>query len=173
MRGRSGASDCSWRAGAVQLPRRTCGSLRWPILLRNRLVRRCRHPASIDVPTPAVDCEPSVTIFRRFKNTDPPALAEVWNESHTSRGAYPLRTPGLFERWIFSKPYFDPDGLILAVDEATNRVQGYVLAGFAPTEDLSALSYEEGVICGIAVRPADRRKGIGRELVARIERYLA
>ncbi|HJZ55544.1 MAG TPA: GNAT family N-acetyltransferase, partial [Gemmataceae bacterium] len=114
-----------------------------------------------------------MTIFRRFKNTDPPALAEVWNESHTSRGAYPLRTPGLFERWIFSKPYFDPDGLILAVDEATNRVQGYVLAGFAPTEDLSALSYEEGVICGIAVRPADRRKGIGRELVARIERYLA
>ena len=38
-----------------------------------------------------------MTLFRRFKNTDPPALAEVWNEAHTARGAYPLRTPALLE----------------------------------------------------------------------------
>lgn len=114
-----------------------------------------------------------MTIFRRFRNTDPPALADVWNESHTARGAYPLRTPALLERWIFSKPYFDHDGLIIAEDEADGRVQGYALAGFAPTPELNALSFAEGVICSIAVRPGDRRKGIGRGLVQQCEAYLA
>src|SRR5438105_11022816 len=100
----------------------------------------------------------TVTQFRRFRNTDPPALADVWNESHTARGAYPLRTPALLERWVLSKPYFDPDGLIVAVDEADGRIQGYALAGFAPTENLDALNFAEGVICSVAIRIADRRK---------------
>lgn len=113
-----------------------------------------------------------MTILRRFRNTDPPALADVWNEAHTARGSYPLRTPALLEKWVFSKPYFDHDGLIVAVDEESGRVQGYGLAGFAPTEDLSALAHDEGVICSVAVRPGDRRKGIGRELVTGLERYL-
>ncbi|MBX9585571.1 MAG: GNAT family N-acetyltransferase, partial [Gemmataceae bacterium] len=75
-----------------------------------------------------------MTTFRRFRNTDPPALADVWNESHTARGAYPLRTPALLERWVFSKTYFDHDGLIVAEDGG--RVVGYALAGFAPTPEL-------------------------------------
>ena len=114
-----------------------------------------------------------MTTFRHFRNTDPPALADVWNESHTARGAYPLRLPSLLERWVFSKPYFDHHGLILATDDTDGRVQGYALAGFAPTADLSALSFAEGVICSVGVRPGDRRKGIGRALVARCEQYLA
>lgn len=114
-----------------------------------------------------------MTIYRRFRNTDPPALADVWNESHTARGAYPLRTPSLLERWVFSKSYFDHEGLIVAVDDESGRIQGYGLAGFAPTADLSALSFAEGVVCSVAVRQADRRKGIGRGLVLQCEEYLA
>ena len=114
-----------------------------------------------------------MTIYRRFRNTDPPALADVWNESHTARGAYPLRTPGLLERWVLSKSYFDPEGLILGIDDATGRVQGYALAGFAATEELTALKFSEGVICSVAVRPSDRRKGVGRGLVQKCEEYLA
>lgn len=112
-----------------------------------------------------------MTTFRRFKNTDPPALADVWNESHTARGAYPLRTPALLERWVFSKTYFDHDGLIVAEDGG--RVQGYALAGFAPTLELNALSFADGVVCSVAVRPTDRRKGVGRGLVQQCEAYLA
>jgi ribosomal protein S18 acetylase RimI-like enzyme len=111
--------------------------------------------------------------YRRFRNTDPPALADVWNDSHASRSAYPVRTPALLERWIFSKPYFDPNGLIVAVDtQAGQRVVGYVLAGFGPTSELNALDYTQGVICLLAVRPAYRRRGIARELVRRAEHYL-
>jgi GNAT superfamily N-acetyltransferase len=114
-----------------------------------------------------------VITFRRFRNTDPPALADVWNDSLTTRGSFPLSTPGLFERWVFSKPYFDPDGLILAVDDTDGRVAGFGLTGFAPNEELSALSYDEGVICAVLVRPNDRRKGIGRDLVGKCEEYAA
>src|SRR5437868_3888706 len=94
----------------------------------------------------------SVTTFRRFRNTDPPALADVWNESLTSRGSFPLSTPALFERWVFSKPYFDPDGLILAT-EPDGRVIGFALAGFGPNPELAALSHDEGVIGAVLVRP--------------------
>ena len=114
-----------------------------------------------------------MTTFRRFRNTDPPALADVWNESHTTRGSYPLRTPALLERWVFSKPYFEADGLIVAEEDETKRVLGYVLAGFAPNEELSALAHDEGVVCSLAVRPGDRRKGLARQLVGKAEEYLA
>jgi ribosomal protein S18 acetylase RimI-like enzyme len=114
-----------------------------------------------------------VPSFRRFRNTDPPALADVWNESHPARGAYPLRTPALLERWVLSKPYFDPDGLIVAYDETdNNKVLGYILAGFGPNADLSALDHTNGVICSLAVRPSARRHGLARQLVQRAEEYL-
>jgi GNAT superfamily N-acetyltransferase len=114
-----------------------------------------------------------VISFRRFKNTDPPALADVWNESHPARSAYPIRTPAVLERWIFSKPYFDPDGLIVAVDDAAdNKVVGYILAGFGPNEELSALDYSQGVICSLGVRPSAQRTGVARDLVHKAEQYL-
>jgi ribosomal protein S18 acetylase RimI-like enzyme len=114
-----------------------------------------------------------VIVFRSFRNTDPPALADVWNESHTARGSFPLRTPGLLERWVFSKPYFDHDGLIVAVDtEDNNRVIGYALAGFGPNAELSALDYTHGVICSVAVRPGVGRKHLGADLVKKCEEYL-
>jgi ribosomal protein S18 acetylase RimI-like enzyme len=113
-----------------------------------------------------------VIAFRRFLNTDPPALADVWNESHTARGSFPLRTPSLLDRWVLSKPYFDPNGLIVAYDTDDNRVLGYALAGFGPNAELSALDYTHGVICSVAVRASDGRKKLGAQLVAQCEEYL-
>ncbi|MBA4186834.1 MAG: GNAT family N-acetyltransferase [Planctomycetaceae bacterium] len=111
--------------------------------------------------------------FRRFRNNDPPALADVWNESHPSRSAYPLRTPALLDRWVFSKPYFDPEGLIVAVDDADDgKVLGYTLAGFGPNESLSKLDKTNGVICSVAIRPGERRHGIAHNLVRKAEEYL-
>lgn len=110
--------------------------------------------------------------YRRFRNTDPPALLEVWNDAVTSRGGFPHRTPGLMERWLFSKTYFDPDGLIVAEDAETKRIVGFALSGFGPTDDLSQLNKSTGVICCVLVRQDCRRQGIGRELVRRSEDYL-
>ena len=111
-------------------------------------------------------------LYRPFRNDDPPALVEVWNEALGARGSYPLRLAGLIDRWILSKPYFDRHGLILAVDPDTNKVAGFALAGFGPNEERTALDPTGGVICCVIVRPGFRKQGIGRELVRRAEAYL-
>src|SRR5262249_32184589 len=107
---------------------------------------------------------------RSFRNTDPPALADAWNEAFTGRGEIRLRHSSPFENYVFSKPYFDPAGLFLALDDHT--VVGFGHAGFGPNTNQSAPSPTEGVICAIGVRPAYRRKGIGSELLRRLEDYL-
>jgi ribosomal protein S18 acetylase RimI-like enzyme len=110
-----------------------------------------------------------VITYRRFRNTDPPQLVDVWNEALTAgRGAYPIRTPALLERWVFSKPYFDHDDLIVAEDDESTQIVGLALSGFGPNEDRTGRS-DRGVICAVLVRPAYRRKGVGKELARRAE----
>jgi len=112
-------------------------------------------------------------IYRPFRNNDPPALVEVWNESLVGRSAYPLRLAGYLDRWIMSKPYFDPKGLIVAVDETDNNaIVGFALAGFGPNKERSALDKSIGVICCVLVKPSHRKRGIGKELLQRAEQYL-
>jgi ribosomal protein S18 acetylase RimI-like enzyme len=108
--------------------------------------------------------------FRTFRNGDPPALAAIWNEAATGRGAAAVANAAEFERAVYAKPYFDPAGLIVADDEGTPI--GFVHAGFGPNDDETAIDPSRGVICAIAVRMAHRRRGIGTELLRRAERYL-
>jgi ribosomal protein S18 acetylase RimI-like enzyme len=108
--------------------------------------------------------------YRHFRNDDPPGLAAVWNEALGGRGEVRLRHSSPLENYVFSKPYFDPAGLIVAVED---KVQiGFAHAGFGPNEARTALSKSNGVTCVIAVRPSYRRRGIGSELLERCESYL-
>jgi ribosomal protein S18 acetylase RimI-like enzyme len=81
-----------------------------------------------------------------------------------------MRTSSPLERYVFSKPYFDPDGLIVA--EEGGVCVGFVHGGFGANESGSALSTATGIICALGVRPAARRRGIGSELLRRCEDYL-
>ncbi len=112
----------------------------------------------------------TVVHYRRFRNTDPPGLMAVWNEAFTGRGAVRMRTSSPFERHVFAKPYFDPEGLIVAEQDGT--CVGFAHAGFGPDPTEATLSTAAGVICLLAVRPAYRRRGIGSELLRRAESYL-
>lgn len=111
--------------------------------------------------------------YRSFRNTDPPGLVDVWNETCAGRGCYPLRNPSLFDRWILSKPYFDPDALVVAEDTETQKVVGFALSGFGPNAEQTGLAKNVGIICTVQVLPAARRKGVGKELLTRSEAYLA
>jgi ribosomal protein S18 acetylase RimI-like enzyme len=111
-----------------------------------------------------------VVSYRTFRNTDPPALADLWNESFTGRGAVRLSSSSPLEHLVFSKPYFDPTGLIVAVD--AGKVVGFAHAGFAPDEKEVALGKSAGVLSLIAVRPSHRRQGVGTGLLLRCEAYL-
>ncbi len=108
--------------------------------------------------------------YRCFRNTDPPALVRTWNQSLTGRGAIELPSPSVLELQVFSKPYFDPAGLIVA--EENGELVGFAHAGFGTDATKSRLFYEDGVICLLAVRPNYRRQGVATELLRRCEAYL-
>jgi ribosomal protein S18 acetylase RimI-like enzyme len=75
------------------------------------------------------------------------------------------------ENYVFAKPYFDPKGLIVAVED--NVQVAFAHAGFGPNADRTALApTSSGVICQIGVRPSHRHRGIGSELLRRCEDYL-
>jgi ribosomal protein S18 acetylase RimI-like enzyme len=76
----------------------------------------------------------------------------------------------LLERNVFSKPYFDPKGLIVAVEDG--KPAGFAHAGFGPNPRESLLAKGNGVVCVVAVRPQYRRRGLGGELLRRCEAYL-
>lgn len=108
--------------------------------------------------------------YRRFRNTDPPHIRRLWEECGLGRGAALHLDADAFESIVFAQPYFDPQGLMLAIVEG--QPVGYIHAGFRANADLSALDYSEGVICAVMVAPGFRRQGIGRELVRQAEQYL-
>jgi len=108
--------------------------------------------------------------FRPFCNSDPPRLIRLWQESRLGRGAAQGIPSDLFDLFVLAAPYFDPQGLIVAC--AGSQVIGLVHAGFGGNADGTQLAYEDGVICCVLVHPDYRRRGIGRQLVARAEAYL-
>jgi GNAT superfamily N-acetyltransferase len=111
-----------------------------------------------------------VVRFRKFRNQDAPGITQVWNEALTGRGAPRLRHSSLLENYVFSKAYFDPNGLFIAQDEG--EIIGFAHAGFGPSQDASALDKCKGVISLLAVRPAYQRRGHGSELLELSEKYL-
>jgi ribosomal protein S18 acetylase RimI-like enzyme len=108
--------------------------------------------------------------YRTFRNTDPPALVDLWNACFCGRGAAQLRGTILLEYFTFAKPYFDPMSLILACAE--QQVVGCVLSGFGPDASQKALDKSKGVVNLLGVLPAFRKQGIGTELLGRTETYL-
>lgn len=108
--------------------------------------------------------------YRPFRNSDPPALAEIWRARAQERGLMQPMSAALFEDLVLAKPYFDNQGLILAVEG--NRAVGFVHAGFGPNDDFSGLSTELGVTCMLMVLPAYRGQGIGSSLLSQSEAYL-
>ncbi len=109
--------------------------------------------------------------YRTFRNDDPPGLVKVWNEAFPGRGAVPLPTASALEEYVFAKPYFDPAGLVVALEDGQHV--GFAHAGFGPNPDQSSLSTRNGVLCAVGVRPSHQRRGIGTELLRRCEAYLS
>jgi ribosomal protein S18 acetylase RimI-like enzyme len=111
-----------------------------------------------------------VTQFRRFRNTDPPALVNVWHDALTGRGAVRLRNSSPLESCTFSKLFFDPDGLIVAEDDS--KIVGFVHAGFGSNAEGSGIDYRGGVICALAVLASHRGRRLGTALLEHGENYL-
>ncbi len=110
--------------------------------------------------------------FRCFRNDDPPRLADAWRAADLGPAAMQPMTSMLLELRVFSKPYFDREGLIVAVDREADRVVGFAHAAFGPTADQSAIDTRVGTTLLIVVVPHPDEESIGAGLLARCEAYL-
>jgi ribosomal protein S18 acetylase RimI-like enzyme len=119
---------------------------------------------------PGMERRTFVIQYRTFRNPDPPGLVELWNRCFNGRGTVPIRLAALLEYFIFAKPYFDPQGLILALDG--DQPVGFAHAGFGPAESRTAVNHSVGVLCSLGVQPTYRRQGIGTTLLSRSEEYM-
>ncbi|MCE9526733.1 MAG: hypothetical protein K8R36_11845 [Planctomycetales bacterium] len=108
--------------------------------------------------------------YRPFQNWDPPALAEIWRSQPPLHGRMQGLTPRILEELVFSRPYFDRQGLIVAVDE--DRPVGFVHAGFGGSDDLASLDKSLGTTCQLLVAPHEQRAQIQADLLHASEEYL-
>ena len=108
--------------------------------------------------------------YRTFHNSDPPKILELWHASNLGPSAAEGFPADILELFVFSQPFFDRNGFIVAVD--SDRVIGFVHAGFSVNESQQALDRSQGIIAGIVVHPDFRRQGIATELFRHAESYL-
>lgn len=108
--------------------------------------------------------------YRTFRNTDPPALAEIWRSRAGEAGFVQPASAELIEQLVLSRTYFDYDGLVLAWQD--DRPVGFVHAGFGPDEGESRISTELGVTCMLIVRPECPGDEVAAGLLERSEDYL-
>jgi ribosomal protein S18 acetylase RimI-like enzyme len=122
-----------------------------------------------------VDCHApvwgrSLIHFRPFSNTDPPLLTELWRSCADRRPLVQPLTTNAFEQLVLNKPYFDRDGLVLAIEG--QQPVGFVHAGFGPSEDEDTLSTDLGVTAMLLVRPSQNQAEVAGELLRYSEEYL-
>ena len=112
-----------------------------------------------------------MTTYRSFRNTDPPALVDIWRSCAGRPGlAQPVSVDRL-EQSVFGKHYFDYPGLILAFHG--ERPVGFAHAGFGPDRSGDRVATEPGVICLMLVRPdCAQPHAVAEGLLARCEGYL-
>ncbi len=108
--------------------------------------------------------------FRPFCNSDPPRLAEIWRDQPPQRGVLQPVTSGLLEQLVFSKPYFDPAGLIVATHGGA--AVGFVHTGFGPNDEQSGVTTEVGTTHLLMLRSGHRQPELADGLLLRGECYL-
>lgn len=108
--------------------------------------------------------------YRPFRNSDPPALAEIWRSQPPERGLVQPLSADQFEQLVLAKPYFENTGLIVALDGS--QPVGFAHAAFGPTDNEEGLSTLLGVTCLVMVRPNYQGRGIGKQLLGHSEAYL-
>jgi ribosomal protein S18 acetylase RimI-like enzyme len=97
-------------------------------------------------------------------------MAAVWQSRGEQAGFCRALTVETLEQFVFSKPYFDPAGLIVA--EADGRLLGFAHAAFGANDAEDAISTDLGTTCIIAVRPDCDEAAIAAALLERTEAYL-
>ena len=108
--------------------------------------------------------------FRCFRNEDPPRLAEIWRSADLGPGAMQPMTVAHLEACVFSKPYFDRSGIVLAFDG--DQPVGFAHAAFGPSADRASIDTSTGTTLLVVVVPHEHEGVIAAGLLERCEAYL-
>lgn len=108
--------------------------------------------------------------YRRFRNTDPPIVAEIWRSRAEELALVQPVSADLFEQFVFGRLHFDYAGLIVALDD--DRPVGFAHASFGPDAAERRPSTDTGVTCLILVRPDCDQAAVAAGLLDRCETYL-
>ena len=108
--------------------------------------------------------------IRPFRNTDPPRLVQLWASQPPQRGLAQPVNVGILEQYLFSKQYFDHEGLLVA--EQGDCLVGFVHAGFGSNEEGTDLATDLGTTYMLMVRPDLRESPLPAELLQASENYL-
>ncbi len=108
--------------------------------------------------------------FRRFRNSDPPALVDVWQSRAGQPGLNRAVGLEMFEQHVLAKTYFDPQGLILACDG--DCVLGFAHATFGTNDGEEGISTEFGTTALLLVRPDCDEALVAAGLLEHSEAYL-
>ena len=108
--------------------------------------------------------------YRPFRNTDPPAICEIWRNHPPLRAIYRPLTPSVLEATVLSRPYFDRDGFIVATENG--HPIGFAHAGFSVNSDGSGLDNHRGTTCMLMLAQPQQQGDVAAELLRRSEDYL-
>lgn len=120
---------------------------------------------------PSVGSDLGKMSVRSFRNSDPPALAGIWNRCQGLPGFFGPVTYQQLEQFVFGKPYFDPRSFFVACDRG-------VPVAFAHASMLPALGKDadlddvQGMTCFMAVPEQSHRQHIVQSLLKACEGYL-
>jgi ribosomal protein S18 acetylase RimI-like enzyme len=107
--------------------------------------------------------------FRPFRNQDAPLVVDVWRSQAAQRGLAQPMSVAMFDEIVLAKPFFDREGLILAIQDGA--ALGFVHAGFGPAPDLAGRSTETGVVSQVLLGPGQSAE-LAHELLVRGESFL-
>jgi ribosomal protein S18 acetylase RimI-like enzyme len=117
----------------------------------------------------------TVTRFRPFRNSDPPALARLWNLAVPGPATAHLLRVHELDTHAWGLATFEAAGLIVA--ERDGRIAGFVHAGFGPDLPVSSdrpfqLCHEIGTVAMLVVEPGPGDDDTALGLFAAAEDYL-
>lgn len=108
--------------------------------------------------------------LRPFRNSDAPLLAEVWRSQPRQRGLAQPMSAAMFEDLVLTRPMFDREGLLLAVQG--DQALGFVHAAFGPRADLQGPGTDHGVTSMLMLSPGETEGALAADLLEQAENYL-
>lgn len=108
--------------------------------------------------------------YRPFLNGDVPAVVDIWRNHGPDPALAANISIDLFDKLVLSKPYFDREGLIMALKG--QEVIGFVHAGFGPDPDELRIDVCRGVVSLLLLHADCEDLQVADGLLKQAEQYL-